>query len=420
MIRGTEVTDRTVRRPPRRRWVVVLLTFLAMAAFAWPSASRWLRTEHSVSAAHLRFADVTRGDLERDVPLNGRSVAAFHPRVFSSASGNVRLVAVPGQTVTQGEVLARVESPQLTSRLAQERSLAQGLASELERRRIAGRTLTIANSQRQERLLIEAEAAERGMARAQRIFDEGLTNTIEYESAQDQQRLTRLALAHARQESVLDGERQGFELRQAELDLERQQLVTRELERQVAELEVRTPVDGLVTSFEVEDHDSVAPGQRLVSVVDLSSFEIEVGVPQSHAAEVLPGTTAEITLKGQKFPGRVRQMSPEVEGNVVTTRVAFDGEIPPGLKQNQTVSVRLVLEARHDVLRVRRGPFLEAGGGRRAYVVGNDGLAHRREITVGVRSVAWVEILSGLQAHETVIISDTVSFDGAETVLVQR
>ena len=93
--------------------------------------------------------------------------------------------------------------------------------------------------------------------------------------------------------------------------------------------------------------------------------------------------------------------------------------LPPGLKQNQRVSTRLVLETRANVLKVDRGPFVESGGGRLAYVIEN-GLAVARPIEIGSLSVSEVEIVSGLAAGDRIIVSDTARFEGAETVLLRR
>ncbi|MDX1508885.1 MAG: efflux transporter periplasmic adaptor subunit, partial [Woeseiaceae bacterium] len=88
-----------------------------------------------------------------------------------------------------------------------------------------------------------------------------------------------------------------------------------------------------------------------------------------------------------------------------------------GLRQNQRVSVRIVLEASDDVLMVQRGPFLDSGGGRVAYVL-RDGLAERRAIQVGASSINALQVLSGLEEGETIIVSNISQFEGANTVYV--
>jgi HlyD family secretion protein len=112
-------------------------------------------------------------------------------------------------------------------------------------------------------------------------------------------------------------------------------------------------------------------------------------------------------------------MSPEVKDSQVRGTVVFDGETPPGLRQSQRVSVRMVLEKKPNVLKLPRGPFLESGGGRQIYVVDN-GVATKRDIAVGAISVSEVEIRTGLREGEKVILSDTSELAGAKNVLIRN
>ena len=78
-----------------------------------------------------------------------------------------------------------------------------------------------------------------------------------------------------------------------------------------------------------------------------------------------------------------------------------------------------MLERRASVLKLPRGPFLESGGGRQAYVV-EGGMAVLRTVAIGAVSVAEVEVVTGLRAGEQVIVSDTSVFEGARTVLIRE
>jgi len=82
------------------------------------------------------------------------------------------------------------------------------------------------------------------------------------------------------------------------------------------------------------------------------------------------------------------------------------------------VSARLVLDRRSNVLKVPRGPFVESGGGRVVYVVA-DGLARRRNVTLGAVSVTEVEIVDGLSEGEQIVLSDIAPFENAATVLLR-
>jgi HlyD family secretion protein len=125
---------------------------------------------------------------------------------------------------------------------------------------------------------------------------------------------------------------------------------------------------------------------------------------------------ADVSYAGKTYAGEVSAISPEVRQGEVTGRVRLR-EIPAGLRQNQRVSVRILMDRRDDVLKVERGGFYEAGGGATAYVV-KDGVAERRPIRTGAVSVREIEILDGLAAGDRLVISDTQDFKNAPRVML--
>ena len=424
MIRDASSMDRPVDRgrgPSRKTklWLAVAVAAILVMAVLFPSIRRWAQSETSIATSRIRIGTVTRGDLVRDVSVEGRIVAAFHPTLFSPAPGIVRLSVKPGEVVTEGQELALVESPELESRLGQERSNLLARQSEYERQQILAEQSIVRNRQEIGLLEVELEAARRAMDRAQRTRDEGILNAVEYEQAQDNVKIAELKLEVAREQAIFAGNSLEFEVQNRRSQLDRQRLLVDELARQVDELTIRSPVPGMVSRVVVEDHDAVGQSQPLVTVVDLSAFEIEVFVPENYADEALPPVDAIVQYEGQTYRGELRSISPEVEGSRVKGVVAFTEAPPAGLKQNQRVSTRLILETQQDVSKVDRGPFVESGGGRLAYVI-EDGMAILRPVEIGSLSISEAQIVNGLEVGDRIIISDTARFEGAERVLLRR
>jgi len=423
MIPGTSAMDKPVERPRglSRRAVVALgagaILLLGLAALT-PALRKWSRAERAVEASRVRVGAVVRGDLERDVSAQGRIVAALHPTLFSPAQGTVWLSVKAGTEVKKGQTLARVDSPELISRLSQERASLQSAQADLGRQQIAARQATLRSKQNVDVLTVRRGAAERALQRSQQLFDQGLLNRSDYERAQDDVEVASLELKNAKETGQLEKDTLEFELNTRRQMVARQEAVARELQRQADELLMRAPFDGMVATVSVQDRDAVAPNQPVLMLVDLSSYEVEFDLPENYAPDVLPGTRAEILYENKTYPGRVTAVSPEVRDSQVRGTLAFVGDQPPGLRQSQRVSTRLVLERKADVLKLPRGPFLESGGGRLAWVVEN-GVAVRRAIEVGAVSVAEVEVLRGLGAGDQVVISDTSVFEGARTVLLR-
>ena len=424
MIRDASSMDRPVEKGRgwnrrTRLWVAVSLVAFLVLIVLFPSIRRWAQSETSISISRVRIATVSRGDLIRDVSVEGRIVAAFHPTLFSPVPGIVHLDVKAGDAVEAGTVLARVESPELESRLEQERSNLLATQAEFERQRILAEQSQVQSQQEVGLLEVELEAARRAMDRAQRTRQEGILNAVEYEKAQDDVRIAELKLEVARKQAAFATDSLEFEVQNRRSQMERQRLLVEELARQVERLTIRSPVAGMASRVQVEDRDAVGQSQPIVTVVDLSAFEVEVFVPENHADEVTPPVDAVIVYEGERYPGELRSISPEVQGSRVRGIVAFTASPPAGLKQNQRVSTRLILETRRDVLKVDRGPFVESGGGRLAYVV-EDSLAVMHPIELGSLSIAEAEVVAGLEEGDRIIISDTSRFEGAERVLLRR
>ena len=424
MIRDASSMDRPIDKGrgltrQARIWLGASIALLLVVAVLFPSIKRWIQSETSIAISRVRIGTVTRGDLIRDVSVEGRIVAAFHPTLFSPAPGIVQLLVKAGESVIEGQELALVDSPELKSRLEQERTNLLVRQAEFERQRILTEQGVVQNGQQIGLLEVELEAARRAMDRAQRTRDEGILNAVEYERAQDDVRIAELKLEVARKQAVFATNSFEFDVQNRQSQVDRQQLLVNELARQVDKLTIRSPVAGMVSRIQIQDQDAVGKSQPVVTVVDLSDFEVEVFVPENYADEATPPVEAIIQYEGQMYNGELKSISPEVEGSRVKGVVAFTDDLPAGLKQNQRVSTRLILETRHDVLKVDRGPFVESGGGRLAYVV-EDGMAVLRPIEVGGLSVAEAQIVRGLEVGDRIIISDTARFEGAEKVLLRR
>lgn len=422
-IRDTSAQDRVIDNAPRRRrrrWLTLGIGALLVigAAAAYPALTRWLSAEQSVARAQLQFAAVRRGNFVRDVSVDGRTVAAIQPMLYSSAQGTVTYQAEPGDVVKKGQVLAVVESPGLSNELKQEQSRYQSLDAALAQQKVSARNQQLENQQRVDLTAVKLEAAQRELKRYKAVVDQGIISRKDYDAAKDDVALARLEHEQAIQQARLQKQGLAFELKTKQLELQREKLALQDLQRRADRLTVRSPVDGIVGAREVGQNAVVTQNQPLIRVVDLSAFEIEAQIPESYADNLRNGMGAQIAIGNQTYAGKVTSVAPEVKDGQVTARIRFAGTPPSDLKQNQQVAVRIVLESIANTLMVQRGPFLDSGGGRVAYLV-HDGVLSRRSIKTGAVSVNKVQILSGLEPGERIVISDTSDFNSAKTVLIR-
>lgn len=421
-IADTSAQDIQLAAPdPRRKRLIfagVTVAIIAMLVVAAPAVKRWASATVSVPYERIRTATVTRGNLVRDVSAQGRVVAAVSPTLYATASGTITLEVDAGKRVMAGQVLASVDSPELMNQLEQAEALLAQRKLELERQRIDTRQQALEKRKAADLAEVAIIGARREMRRAEQAKERDVIPIIDYEKAQDDLRNAELAYEHTLADADLHDERLSFELRASEFEVNTQELVVADLRRQVYDLSIKSPVDGIVGDLLVDQKGAVSRDTPVMAVVDLTRFEIDVMIPESYADDLAIGMAAEILSGGQRYDGRLAAISPEVVNNQVASRVRFVDESPTGLRQNQRLTTRILLAEHADVLLVQRGQFLDSGGGRLAYVVSDDKVAERRQIETGARSLGAVEIVAGLRPGETIVISNLDPFRGAETVLL--
>ncbi len=420
-IRDTSAQDVLIKRTTKWRWLkwAVPAAGVMVLLFALGTVlNTWLSAEASVSADRIRTAIVNRGDLVRDLSVQGRVVAAISPTLYSPATGTVTLEVLPGDEVALGQVLASIDSPEIRSEYQQELSTLDQLNAELAREKIQARKAQVKSQQTIDLAKVKLTAAEREMRRAEESIKSNAISQIDYERARDELARANVEYNHAVQDSQLEGESLEFETTTRELAVSRQQLVVDELDRRVNDLSIRSPVNGIVGNIDVNQKAVVNQNSPLITVVDLSAFEVEIRIPEAYADDLGIGLAGDVQYNGQNFRGELVSLSPEVVNNEVVGRIRFAGETPPGLRQNQRVTVRVMMDELLGVLKLQRGAFTDSGGGRYAFVLTGDGLAERREIRLGARSAAEVEIISGLDVGEKVIISSIAEFEDYDTIQV--
>lgn len=422
-MRGTERQDESLSTPKaswyKRRWIqisavggVILIVLVIWLIRGWSNSA------HVVAADRLRIATVSEGHFVRDVAAQGTVIAAVNPTLFAGAPGTVSYRIRAGDTVTKGQALATLDSPELKNEYLREQATLDGLNAALSRQGIEIRRQLMTSKQQADLAQVAITAAERELKRAQWAWDQHAMSERDYRRSIDDVSTAKLNFEHARDNAKLERDSVVLDLRTRRLDRDRQLLVVDNLKRRVDELNVRSPVSGMVANLSQPEKARIAEGAPVVTVVDLSAFELEFQVTETYARDIKSGMAAEITLNGRIQPGIVTAISPEVRQNEVTGRVRFSGGQPPGLRQNERASVRIVLDERDHVLKFDRGSAIDEGTTYVYVVHGNR--AVRTPVQLGAASVSEIEALHGLAAGDRVIVSDTRDFNDAPDLLISN
>ena len=422
MIRDTSSQDAVLSEPKWRQsrrvglWggaALICIVAAVLMLTAWRSSSQ------SVNMSRLRVATVTHGTLVRDASVNGKIIAAVSPTLFSSAIGTVTLKVKAGDSVKKGDVLAELDSPDISEALKREQSTYGQLIDEVARQKILADKQKLLAQRDADQAEIERVAAQRAYQRIENAGVIGVVSKNDFYKAQDALKSAEIRAKHAQAATTLENEDVALELKSKVSQLERQKIALAYAQRRVEALQLRAPVDGVIGLLSVSNRTVVPANTAIMTLVDLSQLEVEVEIPESYVADLGIGMHAEIAVGENIVKGTLSSISPEVANNEVLARVRFDGEQPAGLRQSQRVTARLLIEEKPNVTMVQRGPFLEQLGGRFAYVM-NKGIAEKRAIKVGASSVTSVQILDGLKEGDKVVIAGSDAFDNANQVSINN
>jgi HlyD family secretion protein len=422
MIQDTSGQDRPIetkrgRLPARTVGIAVGVLGLVMLS-VW-LFSGWRSSAVAANAARLRIAPVTQGTLVRDASVNGRVVAAVSPTLYAPAAATVSLKVSAGDTVKKGQVLAQLESPELATALRREQSTYEELKSEISRQEVLAQKAKLKAASDADQAEIERAAAQRVYERIEKAGVVGVIARNDFEKAQDNLKSAEIRGKHATEAARLESSDIDLQLRSRREQLARQKLALDDASRRVDELSVRAPMDGVIGSLSVVDRTVVPANAALLTIVDLTRLDVELEIPETYVHDLGIGMKSEISAGDVKGVGKIVAISPEVVRNQVLARVRFEGAQPAGLRQSQRVQARLLIDERPNALMVPRGPFVEAHGGKFAYVM-EDGFAIRKPIRIGGTSVSAVEIAEGVKVGDRVVVAGSEDFENAPRVKVNE
>ncbi|HEY2679080.1 MAG TPA: efflux RND transporter periplasmic adaptor subunit [Steroidobacteraceae bacterium] len=423
MLRDTSAQDRVIEPKNllkrHRNIVIAVLAALIALAVLIVFLVRYSGAGASVDRARVSIATVERGSFVRDIAADGQVVAAVSPTLYANALGTVTLKVHAGDAVTKGQVLAIVDSPDLTAKQSQEEATLVSLRVDWQRATLDAETKLAQLRDAFNQAEVDQKTAQRERDRSRKAYELGSYSELQALKAEDALEKAQFAFAQAKNNYESQPKQNRFDIDSKKALFDRQQFVVADLKRQVDGLNVKSPVDGQVGQVQVADRASVAKDAPLLTVVDLSALEVEIKVTESLARDLRPGMAADLEGGGHHWQGSVSGVSPEVVAGQVTARLRFGAEKPAGLRQSQRLSVRIFIDRRDNVLMVDRGSFVDQEGGGFAYIV-HGNIAERHPVQLGAASIAKVEILDGLSAGDQIVISGTDAFNGAQRVILSH
>ncbi len=310
--------------------------------------------------AAVETAPVTLGTIAREVTVSGTVEPIRTVAVNAQMAGALLDVGVEeGSPVREGQVLARIDAREIA---AQVRSAQASYG-----------------------------VAQAALERAEQLRQRQVITAAEYERDQAARDAARAQLDGLRT-------RQGYST-------------------------VRAPSSGVITVKSVESGDVVSAQTKLFEIADVSTMVVPVRVSELDVVKLSPGDRARVeldALPGRTLDGRIRRVFPSADPatRLVPVEVALQGEGARAARPGFLARVSLALGQNQGVKLVPQSAIVQSAGETSVFVV-RDGKAERRPVETGLTSRGQVEVLSGLEAGETVVtVGNNNVRDGAEVRVV--
>jgi HlyD family secretion protein len=419
-ISGQGMDRHVEKRTPLGRKVGYGAAAILVIAFVWWLAGMLLGGRSlSVNSQRIIVSPVTVGTFEDFIPLRGRLVPRSTVYLDAIEGGRVERVLIEdGATVSAGDPIAVLSNTTLQLEvLGREAAVTEQLNNmrtielQLEQNRLSHKSNLIEIDYqivRLERAITrQRELASRDLI-SQSTIDE-LDDELTYYGNRRDVTLESQATDTRMQTQQLQQLRDAGEQLQAGLSFARQNL---------DDLNVRAPVDGKLSGFNIEVGQSIARGGRLGQVDDPDGYKLNVSIDEYYLGRVDLQQVATAELGSRDVDLQVSKIYPQVNNGQFEVDMVF-GNQPVDLRRGQTVQLKLTLGDNSDALLIPNGSFYQETGGNWVFVVAADGTeAVRRSVRLGRRNTEFIEVLDGLESGEQVVTSPYTSYVGMDRLTI--
>ena len=414
--------DRPIEKKsfPRRYAGYIAAAVVAVALLAWLIFGSTASTM-TINSNEITISDVTRGEFDDYVRLNGQVVPIQVVQISPEEGGIVReKVVEEGTRVRKGDVILRLSNSSLDlqilnaeAELAEKQNLLRNTQITMQQDRLNNRT-------EQATLGMDCERKLRAYKQNSRLYNEKLISQEEFLKSREDYDLARRKQQLIGQRLNQDSLYRHVQMEQMEDNLQNMRKNVLLVRERKNKLEVRSNIDGELGLLDVELGQNIQAGQNIGQINDLSDFKIETKIDEHYIDRVRAGLTATITRDGKQYQLRVRKVYPEVRNGSFRTDFVFEGTRPEQMRSGQTYYVELALGKSSQATLIPRGTFFQITGGNWIFVLDRSNKkAYRRNISIARQNPQYYEVTEGLEPGERVITSGYEAFKDNEVLILK-
>ncbi len=407
-----------VARKKRKRRIMIIAGSVLGLILVTVLLSRLKPAVPSVDRSTVWIDTVKRGPMLRQVRGLGTLVPEDIQWIATNTEGRVEKIIVrPGAKVTKDTVLLELTSPELEQAAHDAELQAKAAEAELTTLRATLQREVLQQESTSAQVHSEYEQARMECETNDKLQKDGLIADLQYKTS-------KVKAAELKNRDAIEEKRLEFSRNSIEPQLAAKQATVDQLTEQaklkanqVDALHVRAGMEGVLQQLPVEVGQRVIPGTNLARVADPKKLKAQIKIAETQAKDIQINQKASIDTRNGVVEGHVIRVDPAVEQGTVTVDVAIDGQLPKGARPDLSVDGTIELERLDNVVYVGRPAFGQDNSTVGLFkIVSGSSEAVRTPVQLGRSSVNTIEIKSGLQPGDQVILSDTSAWDSHDRI----
>ncbi len=413
--------DRVIEKTRAQRlmkyWPYVVVGCLVLGAGCWLVFGSHASTLR-VNRDELTVSEVQRAEFKDYVRTNGQVMPIQVVQISPEEGGIVvEKVVEEGTHVRRGDVIVRLSNSNLDLQILNAEAELAEKQNLLRNTQVAMQQDRLNNQTEQAQLDMDTQRKQRAYEQNQRLYGQGLISREDYLQSQEDYQLSarkqHLVVQRLKQDSIY----RSVQMDQMEDNLENMRRNVVLVRQRKDKLEVRSAIDGELGLLDVELGQSIAPGQKIGQLNDLSDYKVQAEIDEHYIDRVRQGLMATFQRGDKTFELQVRKVYPEVRQGKFRCDFIFRGQRPENIRTGQTYYLDLELGQPEQAVLIPRGTFFQTTGGQWIFVLSADGSkAYRRTIRIGRQNPQFYEVLEGLEPGERVVTSGYEAFKDNEVL----
>ncbi|MCI6803959.1 MAG: HlyD family efflux transporter periplasmic adaptor subunit [Prevotellaceae bacterium] len=383
----------------------------------------WLGTlmMSSVDKKSLITSQVDRGTIDVSIIATGKVVPAFEEVIISPISAQIlEVYAHSGDTVDVGTPLLRLDLQ--SAQTDYSKALDE---QEIRRQQMVQLTTNTETQLSDRRMQLEVEEMKIGQLEAQLRNEQYLDSLGS--GTKDRVHQAEITLRTAQMQLKQLKQQYENEVRVRKADLRMKQLQDgiadkslEETRRTLDGANIRSPRKATLTYISNEIGSIVGSGSKVAVISDLTHFKVDCSIADTYSDRVMAGGRVLVKIGKERLFGTINTVTPLSQDGVITFTVLMDNPSHPKLRSGLKAEVFVITSIKEDVLRIRNGSYYTGAGNYTLFIYKDEHTLVPRTIQLGDCNYDYVEVISGLEEGDSVVVNDMQRYKGKEKIRINE